>query len=646
MGMTARLFCMIIARSKHAPQLWNRMAQDKKVQDLFTEALRLHGDKQVAAAERLYREILQYDAGHAHSLHMLGRIVQEEGRLEEAETLVRKAIAQDSVIAVYHRTLGAILRGRKKFEESIESYKTSLRLKPHAAAALTLGEILHNMGRYEEAVQYYRQAVQLDPQNVTAISNITAILTGMGMFEKSRTYCEAILAREPEHPHALNNLAVACKAAGRMDEALAYARRAVAAAPDNAQIYSNLLLMMVYADSVSPQELAEMSRGFGRLIADKIPRRHHDHVDRDPDRKLRVGFVSPDFFNHAVNYFFEPLLTLRDREHFEFFGYSNVFRADEVTARLKTEFDHWRDIQFTSDEDVADVIQADGIDILIDLAGHTANNRLPVFARKPAPVQVTWLGYPATTGMAAMDYRITDAYAEPMGMTEELNTETLWRLPRIFCCYRPHENSPAVIDHPPFVDNGYITFGCFNNFAKVTDETLAAWAKIMADVPDARLLMEIGSLDEFRAAVEAKLRAAGLDLSRITLIPRAKENQFVLYNRVDIALDPFPCCGGTTSMDTLWMGVPFVTLAGAHFVSRMGVTILSNAGLPELIAQNVDEYVVKVVGLATERDRLRHIRHGLREKVMAMPLLDSDSFARDMQDGLRTMWKDWCGRKS
>lgn len=618
------------------------MAQDKKVQDLFTEALRQHGDKNVAAAQRLYREILRHDPAHAHSLHMLARIVMEEGQMEEAEKLVRKAIASDASVAPFHRTLGALLRGRKKFDEAIASYQTAMSLKPHPAAALNLGELMHNLGRYEEAVQYYRQAVQLDPQNVTAISNITAILTGLGMFDKSRTYCEAILAREPEHPHALNNLAVANKAAGRMDEALALARRAVAAAPDNPQIYSNLLLMMVYAASVTPDELAAVSRGFGEKIANAIPRLSHDHVDRDPHRKLRVGFLSPDFFNHAVNYFFEPLLLARDRAQFEYFAYSNVFREDDVTQRLRTEFDHWRDIQFMDDDEAAATIQADGIDILVDLAGHTANNRLLVFARKPAPVQVTWLGYPATTGMAAMDYRITDAYAEPPGMTERFSTEKLWRLPDIFCCYRPHEKCPSVIDHPPFDDNGHITFGSFNNFAKVTDETLAAWARIMTGVAGSRLLIEVGSLTEFQSAVEDKLRAAGLDLTRITLIPRAKENQFVLYNHVDMTLDPFPCCGGTTSMDTLWMGVPFVTLAGPQFVSRMGVTILNNAGLPELVTRTVDEYVDAAIALANDRDRLRALRAGLREKVAGTPLMNQSAFARAMQDAFRAMWRTWC----
>jgi protein O-GlcNAc transferase len=259
-------------------------------------------------------------------------------------------------------------------------------------------------------------------------------------------------------------------------------------------------------------------------------------------------------------------------------------------------------------------------------------------------VQVTWLGHPATTGMKAMDYRITDRYTEPEGMTEHLNTEKLWRLPEIFCCYQAHESNPAVIDHPPCEDNGYITFGCFNNFSKVTDPVLEAWARIMANVPDSRLLLEIRGIDSppFRAAVEERLRRFGLPLERIILEPRKKENQFVLYNRIDIALDPFPCNGGTTSMDTLWMGVPLVALEGKHFVSRMGITILSNAGLPELVAPAVDQYVALATDLALNRDRLRGLRHNLRQRVEGSPLMNQTVFARDMEAAYREMWRRWC----
>ncbi|MGH6742302.1 MAG: hypothetical protein ACREDY_25290, partial [Bradyrhizobium sp.] len=366
--------------------------------------------------------------------------------------------------------------------------------------------------------------------------------------------------------------------------------------------------------------------------------------DAAPERRLRIGYVSPDFREHAVNYFFEPLLRLHDRSRFEVFGYYNALYEDGVTKRLRQSFDHWRNITSLSDDKAADMIEADKIDILIDLAGHTGYNRLLTFARKPAPVQVTWLGYPATTGVKAIDYRISDPYTEPPGMTEHLNVETLWRLPEFFCCYQADAKNPAVIDHPPSGDNGYITFGCFNNFAKVTDPVLAAWARIMERVPDSRLLLEIVGLEaqQFRAAVEERLQRLGLPLERVILEARRKSNQFVLYNKIDIALDPFPCVGGTTSMDTVWMGVPFVTLAGRHFLSRVGVTVLSNAGMPELITNTVDDYVDLAVRLATDRDWLRRLRHNMRDRVVNSPLMNQEVFARAMEDAYRGMWCKWC----
>jgi predicted O-linked N-acetylglucosamine transferase (SPINDLY family) len=290
------------------------------------------------------------------------------------------------------------------------------------------------------------------------------------------------------------------------------------------------------------------------------------------------------------------------------------------------------------------MIEADGIDVLIDLAGHTGGNRLLVFARKPAPVQASWIGHPATTGMKAMDYRITDHFAEPEGMTEHLNTEALWRLPRIYGCYQGGRDRPPVISHPPADDNGYVTFGCFNNFVKVTAPALRAWKRILEAVPDARLLLEIASLAQpsHRVCVEEYLRAHGMPMDRIILEPRKPENQFVLYNRIDIALDPFPCTGGTTSMDTLWMGVPLVTLAGRQFVSRMSASLLNNVGAPELVAATENEYVAKAVALAGDRPRLRALRDHIRDTVERSPLMDKAAFARDMEDAYRGMWRRFC----
>jgi predicted O-linked N-acetylglucosamine transferase (SPINDLY family) len=499
-------------------------------------------------------------------------------------------------------------------------------------------------GKYGDAESCCRAALGLIPDNVEFLVKLSGILLHLDRTEEALPFLELALVIRPHTSEILNNLAVAYKKQGMLDQSIACYKEAVVLAPKDNHLHSNLLMAMIYTATVSPENLAATARQFGETVANEFLRSRILIRDKDPKRKLRIGYVSPDFRDHAVNYFFEFLLKYHDRAQFEIFGYSCATREDHVTARIKPALDHWRNITPMSDDIAADTIENDEVDILIDMAGHTADNRLLVFARKPAPIQVTWLGFPATTGMKAMDYRITDSYAEPHGMTESLNTETLWRIPEIFCCYGAHESNPNVINYPPFESNGYITFGCFNNFAKVTDPVLATWAKIMANVPESHLLLEIAGLEgpKFQNEVENRLQKHGLPLDRIILEPRKRCNQFVLYNKIDIALDPFPCVGGTTSMDTLWMGVPLVTLAGRHFVSRMGVSILTNAGLPELIAQNVDEYVKLAVDLANDRERLCALRHNLRDKVGASPLMDQKRFTRNMEAAYREMWRRWC----
>jgi predicted O-linked N-acetylglucosamine transferase (SPINDLY family) len=520
--------------------------------------------------------------------------------------------------------------------------------------------------KFGDAEKICRSAIELVPSNSEFIMKLGAILLHQDKVEEALPFFEQALGIEPNNPAILSNMAVALKRQGRLDESIAHSRKALTFSTGDHGRYSNLLLAMIYAASISPEDIASTAREFGERLADPLLRRRPLIRNKDPKRKLRIGYLSQDFRNHAVNYFVEFLPKLHGRGQFEIFAYSSAVSEDHITARLKPTFDHWRNIKTLDDDAAADLIEADEIDILIDISGHTGYNRLLVFARKPAPIQVTWLGYPATTGMKAMDYRITDAYAEPPGKTEHLNVETLWRLPEIFCCYGAHESNPAVIDHPPFEDNGYITFGCFNNFTKVTDPVLEAWAEIMARTPNSHLLLEIADLDgpqiiqensgkaslpllsadterqKFRQKIMDRLHRLGLPLERVILEPRRNSNQFVLYNKIDIALDPFPCVGGTTSMDTLWMGVPLVTLAGRHFASRMGVTILPNAGLPELIARNTDEYIQLAADLASDQDRLRSLRHNLRDKIVASPLMNKERFTRNMEAAYREMWLRYC----
>lgn len=625
-----------------------------------------------------FKKVLTIDPGHTGALNNIGVILQDQTKYEGAIEYYKKALIvnpQDSIALVNsglalmlmdrleesqacyekaiqykpghsdaHLNLGHVLRRQGKFEESIRSYKNVLALRPDPEAHAKLGIIYQYGGQFQKAVEEYEKALALKPDFTEVLNNVGALYHDLEHYEEALRCYQKVLATEPDEYRTYGNIAGTLKNLGRLDDAIAYQRKAISLAPGEFSAYTNLLLTMVYASSVTPEALTDTAREFGRNIADPLIRQRPFKNVKDSERKLRIGYISGDFWDHAVHYFFEPLLLLHDRRQFEVFAYSNTAREDEVTERLKKEFDHWNDIRFMKDDDAADLIERQQIDILVDMSGHTAGHKLLVMARKPAPVQITWLGYPATTGMKAIDYKISDFYTEPPGMTEHLNVEKLYRLPDIFCCYQGHRSNPAVIDHPPFEDNDYITFGCFNNFSKVTDPVLQAWSEIMKQVPNSRLLLEIKGIEgaKFRADTEERLNRFGIPLDRVIIEARKRANQFVLYNRIDMALDPFPCAGGTTSMDTLWMGVPFVTLEGRHFVSRMGVSILTNAGLPDLIARSVDEYIEKAVSLANNRPRLKELRDRLRDKFAASPVMDQARFARNMEAAYRDMWRKWC----
>ena len=532
------------------------------------------------------------------------------------------------------------LEEAERFLGEVEKYKPG-----DINIAFQRGIIFVKKDAYEKALKKFMEVHERKPVFFENLNNMATAYYNVGKFDEAITFYREALKIKPDASFVMSALGVCLSRNGQVNEAIQYFRDALEISQEINFVHSDFLLTMVYAESVSPEELTEESKKFGENIAKTHPQKIRLAHDKTKDRKIRVGYISPDFRDHPVPYFLEPLLKNHDRKKFEVYAYSNTVMDNPIMDRMKSCVDVWRDIRRMKDEERYDLIVEDRIDILVDVSGHTANNNLRVFAYKPAPIQVSWMGYPATTGMKVMDYRITDPYAEPPGMTEHLNVEKLWRLPHIFCCYMPHEGSPDVIDHPPFEDNGYITFGCFNNFTKVRDPVLAVWKKILNAVPESRLFLEILSLDlpKVRNSVQERLIKQGLPLDRVIMEPRKSENQFKLYNKIDLALDPFPCNGGTTSFDTLWMGVPFVTLEGKNFVSRMGTTILTNAGLAELIAPNTEEYISIAVDLATNKERLKDIRRNLREKFKDSPAMDQKLFAHDMEEAYLGMWGKYCG---
>jgi len=363
---------------------------------------------------------------------------------------------------------------------------------------------------------------------------------------------------------------------------------------------------------------------------------------RDPERRLRIGYVSGDFRDHSVSLFIEPILAWHARGAFEVVCYSNLSRPDEVTQRLRTYAAHWREVHALGDEALANLIREDAIDILVDLSGHSANNRLLAFGRKPAPVQVTYLGYPGTTGLAAMDYRLTDTVVDPAGDGDRWYSERLIRLPDTMWCYRPHEALSEVMPAPA-LSKGYVTFGSLNHCAKLNPQLFALWARLLARLPESRLIVTSIPAGNAQASLKACFAAAGVDPGRLEIRDRVPRDQFnALVLQIDIALDSFPYGGTTTTCDALWKCIPVVSLSGDTTASRSGASLLNAVGLGELVAPTAEAYLEIAAGLARDPRRLADMRLALHERIRRSSLVDAERFTRNLENAYREMWRLWC----
>jgi protein O-GlcNAc transferase len=375
--------------------------------------------------------------------------------------------------------------------------------------------------------------------------------------------------------------------------------------------------------------------------------RWKSHInDRSPDRKLRIGYVSPDFRGHSVSYFLEPILAHHDRSQFEIIGYAHLIEPDGHTWRLRAQLDQWRETSGKTNDEVAEQIRTDRIDILVELAGHTGGNSLPVFARKPAPIQINMIGFPSTTGLSSIDYRITDSLCDPEGVTDPYNTESLIRLSGTFWCYLPPENAPAVGQLPANSRDGRLTFTSVNNFTKVTPQTQHFWAQLLKAIPDSRLILQTTAMSSLHTQelVKARFAAVGVSPDRLDFRPWSNFIQYMqLLTDSDMTLDPFPFNnGGTTTCHSLWMGAPVITLAGDRHASRMGLSLMTAIGLPEFVAQTPEEYVQIGVRFANDLPKLREIRRTMRDRLTASPLLDGATYTKNLEAAYRHVWKKWC----
>jgi predicted O-linked N-acetylglucosamine transferase (SPINDLY family) len=583
------------------------------VGQLIQQAIPLHQTGHLDEAAVLYRQALIADPNCCDALNLLGVLARQQNRHADAIDFIRRAIAIQPGIPDYHFNLGEAHRALGQNNEAIAAYQEALRGNPNDAEIRhALGQALESARRFGEAADAYRASLSMEPTKADRIGHLGNALSLQGQHE----------------------------------EAIATYRQALQLNPNQPAVHSNLLMTLNYPAGLDPKQVFAEHVAWARQHAAPFASHITAHYpDRTPGRRLRIGYVSPDFRNHSVAHFFRPLLAAHNRERFELYAYANVSRPDEVTNALRARFHHWRDIAPLSDDQAAQLIRSDGIDILVDLAGHTGDNRLLLFARKPAPIQVTYLGYPNTTGLSTIDARFSDANADPPGLTDSLHTEKLIRLPDCFLCYGAPTNAPHVAPAPSMSNPNprRITFASFNNLSKLSAAVVESWSQILRAVPDSRLLLKTAALAD--AAIQQRTRERfaqhGIAPDRLELLGATLPffDHLRCYDRVDIALDTFPYNGTTTTCEALWMGVPVIALAGNTHASRVGVSLFSAVGLTDLIAPTADAYVHLATTLAASPQRLHAMRSALRPHVAASPLVNPQRLVRAMESAYLQMWQ-------
>jgi predicted O-linked N-acetylglucosamine transferase (SPINDLY family) len=594
-----------------------------------------------------YRKAIALKPDFENALYNLGNALQAQGQVDEAIACYRQVAAIRPDHAETYNNLGIMLREARRFDEANDCYRKAISISPDFAEAYSnLGLLLQEMDRLDEADSCLRKAVTLKPSLPDAHYNLGIVLKKQGQLEEAIDCYRKALSLKPKAYDVLFSLGNALSAIGQPEEALAAFQEIITDSPGNHLAWSNFFMNAQYAAVYSSSVLFQQYLRFADEVEAPLRKGWESPANiRDPERRLKLGYVSADFREHSVACFIEPILAHHGKEHFEIFCYYNHRQEDSTSRRLAACADHWTPCADMSDEQLAQRIRADKIDLLVDLAGHTNGNRLLVFARKPAPIQVTWIGYPDTTGLTAMDYRITDNYADPLGKTEKWHTETLLRLPGCFLGYAPPPDSPPVVS-PPVKNTGRITFASFNNLTKVNEATVRIWAAILRGLPDAQLLLKStqSSCESVRNHLRRLFARMGVEQERLCFANyiQSFSEHMGLYGMVDIGLDPFPYNGTTTTCEALWMGVPVITLAGTRHVARVGGSILSTVGLGECIAESEEEYVKKALTLAADHDRLCRLREIMRERISASPLGDAEGFTRNLEGAYREIWRTWC----
>ncbi len=647
----------------------------RSVDGHFALGVALHRCERLEQAASAYRRSLMLDPEDARAMSNLGAVLLHLGQIDAAVELQRGAVELQPLVSSYALNLGIALCRRRDFAAAEAILRRTLEREPeHAETAFNLGVALHGLGRLPESADQYRRAtelraayaeaynnlgnvykelgefalaeaayeaaIQAQPDSIVALNNLGCLLRTIGRLDESEALFRRGLQQNPRHAALYDNLGSVLKDAGELDEAIDCFRRSLDLEPGGAATHSNLVYALSFQSSQAAPILAEARRWNDRFAAPLASSRRLHTNRRIPDRRLRIGYVSADFRDHCQSLFTIPLFTHHDPGEFDIFGYSSVERADDTTRRIAGLASVWRDVRPQDDATLAATVRADGIDILVDLTMHMANGRPLLFARKPAPIQVAWLAYPGTTGLDAMDYRFSDPRLDPAGFDAHYSERTL-RLPDSFWCYDPLSSEPQV-GALPAQGRGFLTFGCLNNPCKLTDTTLRLWGAVMRELPGARLLL-MARAGRQREVLLQRLAVHGIGAPRVSFVPfRPRAEYLRTYHEIDIGLDTLPYNGHTTSLDSLWMGVPVVSRVGETCVGRGGLSQLFQVDLLALAADSDAGFTAAALALAQDLPHLAALRAKLRGRLSDSPLTDATRFARNLEAAYRQLWRDYC----
>jgi len=589
-----------------------------------------------ADAANCYQGVLRIEPNHARAYLNLGLAATDLGDTTNAIECYRRALSLEPNFPDAFNLLGDLLFRTGRTDEAIATYREFIvRTPDDPRAHHNLGLALASLGNHDEALPELELALTLRPNYADAHNTIGIVFEAMRRADEAQTHYRQAVEHRPDFADGWSNLGTSYMEQGRVPEAIEALRQAVELKGDS-RSGDNLLLAFSYSSGTTAEALRDEHLAWAAKNAPEPAEFHR--VKTDPNRRLKIGYLSGDFRNHTAAGLIESLLEHHDRNRFHVTGFSNAVQTDDATERMRKLADAWHPIANLTDSRAAELIRANDIDILVDLSGHTAGNRLLVFARKPAAFQATLFGYPNTTGLAAIDAKITDPFADPPGETEPFYRESLVRLPEVAWVYRPPKDAPTVNSLPSQSRRSF-TFGCLNNPAKFSDDCVEAWSRILKAVPRSRLVLLAGRSAAGARALSDRFTRLGIASDRLELVYRLPANEyFEAFQPIDLALDPFPYNGGVSTCDALWMGVPALTVAGRDYRSRQGVSLLNNVGLPEFVADSPDKLVELAAIWSDQRDGLADLRASLREMMLASPITQAEKYVRNLETALRAGW--------